>query len=230
MVRSLRAVVLALAALLSVASAAQAATFGSPLTRPSDAGFGCESALQPNPFTGAPELQPTGHTTCTLRSNGRVGSNRNWAGVPANGRITSFAVRSGDNPARLRLTILTGSSQFDPEGGPEGSRSNYSCCTARRFGRTFRPRANAVTRKRVNIRVQNLRRNDGRQFFDVVGLTAVGPGTLPLSTERRHFAFQTGSAMTTFYYPFTRRGEPRPESNAVDGLELLLRWTWRRTR
>jgi hypothetical protein len=224
MPRLRRAVLPSLAATLMLATAADAATFGSTLRRPSNAGFGCESALRPNAFTGAPELQPTGHRTCTLRSNGRVNSNRNWAGVPRTGRITRYSVRSGRNPAPLRLTILSGSLQVDPT----GETSNYSCCTARLLGRRFRPRPNAVTTRRTNVRVYNFRRRDGRQFFDVVALTATGPGTLPLFTERRHFTFAGGSAMTTFYYPHTRRDEPRPESNAVDGLELLLRWTWRR--
>lgn len=213
-----------ISALLVGAASADAATFGSSLRPPANAGFGCESALQPDPFTGAPVLVPTGARTCTLRSNGRVNSNRNWAGVPANGRIKRYAVRAGRNPARLRLTILSGSLQVDPT----GETSNYSCCTARRFGPVFRPRANRITRRRINMRVFNYRRRDGRQFFDLVGLTAVGPGSLPLFTEGRHFSFQSGSAITTFYYPHTRRGEPRPESNAIDGFELLLRWTWRR--
>lgn len=124
--------------MLLLTGSAQAATFGSPLNHPSNAGFGCESALRPSVFTGAPELQPTGHTTCTLRSNGRINSNRNWAGVPHNGRDTSYSVRSGANPAPLRLTILTGSLQFDPTPGDpaEVNNSNYSCCTARFFGPT----------------------------------------------------------------------------------------------
>ncbi|MDX6699501.1 MAG: hypothetical protein QOE65_2898 [Solirubrobacteraceae bacterium] len=195
---------------------------GSSLGRPSNAGFGCESALRPNVFTNQPELQPTGQTTCSLRSNGRIGSNRNWAGVPRNGRVRGYSVRSGPNPARLRLTIFTGSLQFDPE----GQTTNYSCCTARYLGPIFRPRRNAVTVRTTNLRVQAYRRPDGRAFFDVIGLTALGPGSLPLFTEGRHFGFAQGSAVTTFYYPFTRIGEPRPESNAIDGLELLLRWTF----
>jgi hypothetical protein len=219
-----RAAVAAMSALLVCAASANAATFGSSLDASANAGFGCESALRPDPFSGAPVLVPTGHRTCTLRSNGRVNSNRNWSAAPATGRVTRYAVRAGRNPARLRLTILSGSLQVDPT----GETSNYSCCTARRFGPVFRPRANRVTRRRTNMRVFNYRRRDGRQFFDLIGLTAVGPGSLPLHTEGRHFSFQSGSAITTFYYPHTRRGEPRPESNAVDGLQLLLRWTWRR--
>ncbi|MDT7803351.1 MAG: hypothetical protein QOI78_6784 [Actinomycetota bacterium] len=221
------AAALAVSGALLLPSSAAAATFGSSLTanRPANAGFGCESALRPNAFTGAPELQPTGHNTCTLRSNGRVGSSRNWSGVPRNGRITSYSVRGARNPARVRLTIFTGSAQFDPELDPDaGGGSNYSCCTARYHGPIFRPRAGRVARRTANIRVYNFRRGDGRAFFDVVGLTVIGPGSLPLFTEGRHFGFQNGSAITTFYYPFARIGEPRPESNAVDGLELLLRW------
>jgi len=222
--RPARAALLATAATLLLAASAQAATFGSPLNRPANAGFGCESALRPNAFTGAPELQPTGHRTCTLRSNGRINTNQNWAGVPRNGRVTGFSVRAGRNPAPLRITILTGSTQTDPTGETSG---DFSCCTARFHGPVFRPRPNAITRRRANIPVFNFRRRDGRSFFDVVAITAMGPGTLPLFTEGRHFGFQTGSSLTTFYYPHTRIDEPRPESNSVDGLELLMRWTFR---
>jgi hypothetical protein len=223
------AVALAVTGALLLPASAGAVTFGSALgaNRPANAGFGCESALRPNAFTGAPELQPTGHNTCSLRSNGRIGSNRNWALVPRRGRITSYAVRGGRNPARVRLTIFTGSTQFDPEFDPNtGSGNTYSCCTARFHGPIFRPRPGLVTRRAANIRVYNFHGRNGRTFFDVVGLTVIGPGSLPLFTEGRHFGFQNGSAMTTFYYPFARIGEPRPESNAVDGLELLLRWNF----
>lgn len=216
------------AAALLFPAGAGAVTFGSSLgpNRPSNAGFGCESMLRPNAFTGQPELQSTGHNTCSLRSNGRVGSNANWAGVPRNGRVVSYAVRGGRNPARVRLTIFTGSATFDPEFDPdEGPGNDYNCCTARYHGPIFRPRPGLVTRRAANIRVYNFRRGI-RQYFDVVGLTVIGPGSLPLFTEGRHFGFANGSAITTFYYPFARLREPRPESNAVDGLELLLRWTF----
>jgi hypothetical protein len=216
--------VLALA--LLTASAAEAAAGGSNLRRPANVGFGCEAALRPNVFTGVYEPQPTGHSTCTLRSLGFIGTSRGGSIVPAGrGRITRIRVRSGANPAPLRLTVLTASGAGDPTGETGGS---GSCCTARYHGRVFRPRANGVTTRRTNVRVSNYRNAAGRSFFDVVAVTATGPGTLPLHNEGGQGSYR--GALTTFYYPYTRRREPRPEQNAIDGLEVLFRWTWRRGR
>ena len=224
--RLARAVALALAATFAVAGVAEAATGGSSLRRPANVGFGCEGALRPNVFTGVYEPQPTGHSTCTLRSLGFIATSRGGSIVPAGrGRITRIRVRSGPNPAPLRLTVLTASGAGDPTGQTGGS---GSCCTARYHGRVFRPRANRVTTRRTNVRVSNYRNAAGRSFFDVVALSVMGPGTLPLHNEGGQGSYS--GALTTFYYPYTRRREPRPEQNAIDGLELLFRWTWRRRR
>ena len=53
--------------------------------------------------------------------------------------------RAGRNPAPLRVTILTSSSSVT---------SGYTCCTARRLGPVFRPRANRITTLRTNFRVR----------------------------------------------------------------------------
>lgn len=215
---------LVLAASLVTAGAADAARFGSSLKRPADAGFGCESVPTFDPFTGAPTLAPSGHTTCTVRSSGRIGSFKTWSAVPADGRIVAISVRSGPNPAPLRLSIAGASTRANNQGG-----GDFLCCTGRHLGRTFTPRPNRVTTQRVNVRV--FREKDGNgDHFDVVGLAAVGPGTLPLHDERTAGQFREGSGLMNFSWPYVRRKETRIEQHRADGLELLFRWEFERAR
>jgi hypothetical protein len=214
------ALALVLAAVL--APVAEAATFGSSLRRPANAGWGCESAPVYDLFN-RPSLEPTGVTTCTMRSGGRIGSLRNWASAPADGRVTRIRVRSGPNPAPLRLVVLQSSVTTQP-GQPGG---DYLCCTASFLGRVFRPRPNAVTRRRVNVRVE--RDRDGNtEYVDEVGLSAMGPGTLPVHDDGTGGQLRQGAPLSVFSYPHMRRGDTRVDRISADGLELLFRWTFRR--
>lgn len=219
---------LALALLLVAAVSAEAVPRGSSLRQSANVPFGCEGALRPNPIFGYPEIVATGNRTCTLRGAGNIGGRISPSIVPGRGRITRFSVRVGRNPAPLRLTIATGSTTPpDPTAGTSG---DFRCCTTRFFGPAFRPRANAVTTRLVNIPVDNQQRGGGASFFDVVTISAMGPGSLPLHTTGNHFTFAFGSPLTYFYYPYMRLREPRPEANGADGFEVLLRWEWVRRR
>jgi hypothetical protein len=199
-------------------TAASAQSFGSNLRAAQNTIFGCDFAPILDPISGFPVLAPTGQTTCTMRNLGYLYSNKITSFVPSNGTITRIRVRSGANPAPLRLTIS--------EGGPG------TCCTARVFGKTFRPRANKVTSLDVNVNVKRsthkLPNGQLAQITDVVGLTAVGPGTLPLHDEGTAGTFQAGSGLTQLWYPLTARGDPRVEGHTADGLELLFQWTFKR--
>lgn len=208
---------------LVAAAPADAARFGSSLRQPADAGFGCESVPTFDVFTGAPTLAPSGHTTCTVRSSGRIGSLKSWSAVPGKGRIVRISVRSGPSPAPLRLSVAAASTRENESGGG----GDFLCCTVRYLGPTFRPRPNAVTTRRVNVRV-SAERDGNATYFDVVGLAAVGPGTLPLHDERTAGQFQQGSGLVSFGWPYVRRGETRIEQHRADGLELLFRWEFRR--
>lgn len=225
--------VLAATALLSALGAgpADAAGFGSSLRQAPNTGWGCESAPTYDVFTNGPALRPTGVTTCTLRSGGQIGSTRNVSMAPADGRITRIKVRSGPNPAPLRLTVLDASTRANsPDAGGGG---DYSCCTARFLGRTFRPRPNAVTTRRVNVAVTVDRERRGGQtisYFDEIGLSVMGPGTLPLHDDGTGGQLRNGAWMTIFSYPFMRRGDTRVDALPADGLELLFRWRFRRAR
>jgi uncharacterized protein YraI len=215
----------ALVTSLALAGPASAARFGSSLKQPADAGFGCESVPTFDVFTGAPTLAPSGHTTCTVRSSGRIGSNKNWSSVPSDGRIVRISVRSGPNPAPLRLSVAEASTRANPN----GAGGDFLCCTVRHLGRTFRPRANAVTSQRVNVRVSRDKVGNA-SYYDVVGLAAMGPGTLPLHDERTAGQFAQGSGLVNFDWPHVRRGESRVGSHGADGLELLFRWEFERAR
>lgn len=214
-------------ALATLAAPAGAANLGSALRSPANVGFGCEASPQPDPITGAIVLTPTGQTTCTVRSNGFIGSLRGSSVVPSSGRITRIRVRSGNNPAPLRLTILGAASSLNLDGSQIPG--TFSCCTARRFGRTFRPRPNAVTTRNVNVRVfSQIDAKNLSKTSDVVGLSAVGPGTLPLNNQGLAGSFQTGAALLSAFYPLTAKGDPRVEATSMTGFELLFQWRFRR--
>lgn len=219
-----RALAVAAALTLGAASTADAQTFGSNLRQPANAGFGCESVPTFDVFTGAPTLAPSGQSTCSLRSSGRIGSLRNWSAAPADGRIVRISVRSGPNPAPLRVWIGAASTRSDGAGG-----GDFSCCTVRRVTRVFRPRPNRVTTRRVNLRVTR-DRSGNADFFDVVGLSGAGPGTLPLHDEQTAGQFRQGSGLVNFTWPQVRRGDTRVDWHPADGLELLFRWRFRRAR
>jgi hypothetical protein len=213
-----------------LASPASARWFGSTLKDAPNASYGCESALVNTTF--GVQLQPSAQTTCTYRHGGYIFSNRPTFIAPGTGRVTRIRVKSGPNPAKLRLTVLTGSSRVSPFTGRDQP-GTYTCCTARFVGRAFRPKANRITKKRVNVRVFDVR--DKRLRFrihssDGLALTAVGPGTLPLHVRPDVGSIVTGSPLATGYFPFTRKGDPRVDGYSMPGIDLLFQWNFRRAR
>ena len=214
-----RAAIAAVVALALLPAAASAVFLGGNLNQPANVGFGCNLAPILDPISGAPTLAPTGQQTCTFRHVGYINSNRITSLVPANGRIVRIRVRVGSNPAPLRLTILGASSSLV---------NGFSCCTARRLGPVFRPRPNRVTTIPVNVPVRRSNPNGASQFNDVVALTAVGPGTLPMRDQGTAGSFASGTALTALWYPGTAIGDPRVEATTADGLDLLFQWDFRR--
>ena len=218
------------AALLAVAaSPASAKWYGSLLLGKPNANYGCESAIVLAPLGGV-ALTPTNQTSCTYRHGGYLFSNRPTFVVPSSGRITAIKVRSGPRPAKLRLTILTGSSRVDTTTGRDLP-GTYTCCTARFVGKAFRPKANATTKKKVNVKVFDVR--DKRIRFrihssDGVALSAVGPGTLPLQVRDDVGQILTGSPAAIGYWPFTGKGDPRVDGYSMTGIDLMFQWYFKR--
>jgi hypothetical protein len=219
------------AALLALAAApASARWYGSLLRGAPNANYGCESALILGPIGGV-QLAPTNQTSCTYRHGGYLYSTRPTFIAPGTGRITAIKVRSGSNPAKLRLTILTGSSRVDTRTGRDLP-GTYTCCTARFVGKAFRPKANATTKKKVNVKVFDVR--DKRIRFrihssDGVALTAVGPGTVPLQVRNDVGGINAGTPMAVGYWPFTRVGDPRSaDGYSMTGIDLMFQWFFKR--
>lgn len=198
-------------AVLAAAPPAGAVTYGSTLRAAPNANFGCEAAPIRDSISGRLTLAASGQRTCTYRSLGFLGGSGGQSLAPSNGRITRIRVRAGRNPAPLRLTILT---------------SSGSCCTGRYLGPVFRPLANRVTVVRVNVRTYRTV-YQGTQSNDVLGLSAVGPGTLPIRINPNAGTFASGNPVVTFWYPLTSPGQPRTEGYTMDGVELLFQWDWR---
>jgi hypothetical protein len=221
--------VLALAVAMLALSAAPASArwFGSLMRGAPNASYGCEGALTFGPIGGI-VLSPTNQTSCTYRHAGYLFANRPTFHVPRSGRITAIRVRSGPNPARLRLTVLTGSSRVNPFTGRD-TPGTYTCCTARFVGRPFRPRPNATTTRRVNVRVFNVVDKRLRlriHSSDGLALTAVGPGTVPLQVRQDVGSYTSGTPLATGYWPFTRRGDPRVDGWTMSGIDLMFQWNF----
>jgi len=175
-------------------------------------------------------LQRTLRIASTYRHGGYLFTQRPTFIVPRTGRITRIRVKAGANPAKLRLTVLTGSSRVDTFTGRDLP-GTYTCCTARYVGRPFRVKPNAVTTKKVKVRVFDVRSKRLRHRIhssDGLALSAVGPGTLPLNIGPVLGGFDTGTPLATSYFPFTRKGEPRVEGYSLTGIDLLFQWEFKK--
>ena len=214
----------------ALAPPASARWFGSTLAGPANATYGCESALISGTF--GLELAPSGQTSCTYRHGGYLFSNRPTFIAPSTGRVTKVRVKSGPSPALLRPTVLTGSSRVNTFTGQDLP-GTYTCCTARFVGPAFRPRPNAITTRRVNIKVFDVRNksiNLRIHSSDGLALSAVGPGTLPLSIGPNPGGFESGTPIATGYWPRTRNGDPRVDGYSMTGIDLLFQWNFKPKR
>ena len=221
---------LALVAPAVLAPSASAKWFGSTLSGKPNAGYGCESALVNGTF-GVQQM-PTNRASCTYRHGGYLFRNRFTFVVPGTGRITKIRIRSGPNPARARLTVLTGSSRVDPFTGRDQP-GTYTCCTARYVGRPFKLKPNAITTKRTNVRVYDVR--DKRLRFrihstDGVALSFERGGTVPLKVTPALGSFAAGTPLLVGYWPRTGRGDPRVDGYSLSGIDLMFQWNWVRAR
>ena len=212
-----------------LAGPASAKWYGSTLAEQQNANYGCEAALVMAPLGGV-QLSPSGQQSCTYRHAGYLNLNRPTFIVPSSGRIVRIRIKSGPNPAKLRLTVLTGSSRVDTFQGRDIP-GTYTCCTARYVGKPFSVRPNAITTKKVNVRVFNVR-NKSIQLrihsSDGLALSAVGPGTVPLHVRPTVGSFDIGTPIATGYFPLTARGDPRVDGYSMPGIDLLFQWDFRR--
>ena len=227
--RTARLAALTAIAVAVLATPTYARWFGSTMAGAANATYGCESALVLGPIGGV-ELAPSHQQSCTYRHGGYLNSLRPTFLVPSSGVIRRIQVKSGPNPALLRVTVLSGSSRVDTFSGRDLP-GTYTCCTARYVGAPFRPKPNATTTRRVHIRVFDVRNKDIHYRIhstDGLALSAVGPGTLPLNVSESLGAIVDGIPMATGYFPMTQPGEPRVDGYSLTGLDLLFRWDFYR--
>lgn len=218
-------------ACLIACAPASARWYGSTLRGKPNADYGCETALTLGGLGGIVR-SPTNQNSCTYRHAGYLFRNRPTFLVPATGRIRRIRIRSGPNPARARLTVLTSSSRVDTTTGQDIP-GTYTCCTARYVSRPFRLRPNRTTTRRVNVRVFNVRSteiNTRIHSSDGLALSFGSGGTVPLRITPSVGTIITGAPQLTGYWPRTRRGDPRVDGYSLSGIDLMFQWDFRRSR
>lgn len=232
----------ALAALLSLPAVVLgqgAETRGSTLQNPANATFGCESVVEQDIFTiGAYFMSPQGLPSCTwfgqIPVNQPVTSPLSSA-VAASGVITNVRVRSGPNPAPLRISILRSVGNpprlpgADPGAG--GGETGGGCCFGVRESAVFQPTPNAVTQVTVNLPVESVANpNTGTRSYDLVAVSAAGgTGTLPIfdagPNAHTFGALLAGAPWSSMTAPaFAPDNSPRLNMRAAPGWELLLQY------
>jgi hypothetical protein len=209
-------------------------TFGSDLAAAPTAAFGCETMPRLSfQNLGSYEFVASGQPSCTWRQLGVFGvvTDTHASTVPGDGTITGVSIKSGPNPAPLRLTVVRLLAPNE-NGGINANKS--ACCYFVRESQTFQPTPNAISTFPMNLPVE---KNDtGGQVYtqDHVGVSArSGTGALPLAEVGPHssFAFtEPGSLDTNFTYPAmgaqaadTQGGRAE---QGVAGFEVLARFTW----
>jgi len=164
-------------ALLSAGPATAQTTKGSTLQNAPNTTFGCEVA--PGTALFAPELilEPHGLPSCSWWSEGSaavVGDPRS-SRVPGTGTVTKVRVRSGSNPAPIRIAILRS--------------TDGMCCEAVRVTEPVQPAANRVSEFEVNLPVELVKgivpsTGETIAWTDMVGVSAAaGAGTLPIHDQ-----------------------------------------------
>ncbi|MDQ6796226.1 MAG: hypothetical protein M3067_15685 [Chloroflexota bacterium] len=230
-------VLLAVALLTPGSAAAQSRVLGSPLTAEPNVNLGCETrlALGDDGGTGTYYASPSGQPDCTWRQSGVFGVtdynvDSRTSSVPATGRITNVAVRSGPNPGLIRFVIM----RQLAAGGSGGEQGGSYCCYAVEEGPVVRPNPNTITNFATNFLVVRNVDSNGVLAVDHIGVSGVaGTGSLPLHSTGRNNSFQftePGSVNAAFFYP-RLGGQPSDASagrreEGVPGFEMLIRWTW----
>jgi hypothetical protein len=205
-------VLLAVLLALAVPAAAHAAlqTFGSTLGQAANMPFGCEA--RPYPAASGATLIATGVTSCSWWSAPATAASTY---VPrGQGTIVSARVRAGDNPAPLRIAIFSSGSGL--------------CCTAQAQSDVFQPVPNAVTPVALNLPAGSGIDTSrlGGQYNDIVVVTAVGPGSLPVHDFGVHGTFDLAAPAASFLHPALVPNDSNTDVGWMDGFEVLLQVDW----
>lgn len=190
--------------------------------------FGCETRFQPGlapPHTY--ERQPTGMSSCTAYQPGQTVDDSHL--VPGPGTVTKVRVKSGPNPAPLRVTIIKRLFQTNPNNPSEIT--DATCCTGTgRESATFQPTPNAVTEVTVNLPVTTTPSTNGSSgHHDIVAVSGVGPGDLPIASTGEHSlsaAIQASTPTMQIFYPKVETGLQGQSQHDYANYVVLMNYDW----
>lgn len=211
---------------------ARAEILGAVPTGTPNANFGCERKPTVVDAFGNIGLVFSGAASCTMFQNppfGRAGSLTSGF-APRNGAITGVTVRSGPNPAPIRVTVLRSLAGLRANGTLIPGSSQ--CCFGRSRTRAFGLRPNGTTRIPLNLVVRNFKDLGNRQAVsDIVGISATsGTGALPLRTTRPNpnNADLTipGNPSVGFLYPEILPGQVRVDLSGVPSHRLTVNFNF----
>ena len=189
---------------------ANSQTFGSDLSQPANLSFGCEARPYVAPVGAS--LIATGQSTCSWWSAPLTPASTY---IPrGEGTIVGARVRSGANPAPLRIAIFSSGSGL--------------CCTAQAQSDVFQPTANAVTDVRLSLPAGSGIDTSrlGGQYNDIAVVTAVGPGSLPVHDFGVHGTFNLSAPAASFLHPALVPNDSNTDVGWMDGFEVLLQVDW----
>jgi hypothetical protein len=215
-----------------LAPAADARLIGSNLRQPNNA-FGLDCGRG---WLAGYGFVNSGQGTCTWFTVGRINRSATGftragsTGAPSTGRIVSVAIKSRQSPAPLRITVVRQISQL----APDGRVFDTSCCFWEDESRVIRPRANRISRFRLNLHVETARFPDqGVAWLDYVAISGVGPGSLPIFSQgvaAHENAGTPGAYQSRAIWPRVRRGQGRIDGYGQSGFEVLTRYDFRPRR
>jgi hypothetical protein len=188
--------------------------------------FGCETRWQPGfapPFEY--ERQPTGMTTCTAYQPGTTVDNTHL--VPGPGYVTKVRVRSGANPAPLRITIMKRLFQTNPA---TGEITDATCCTGTGSeSATFQPPPNTVHELTLNppLKVTTSPSQNGASgHHDIVAVSAMGPGDLPIASTGPHTLSEFSAPAMQMFYPKVETGLQGQAQHDYVNYLVLMNYDW----
>ncbi len=227
------AVILATAALLPALAHAQSKNGqGTPMSLTPATGseaFGCETAFLPGfPPTFEYTRYSTGMTSCTAYQPGTTTDNTHL--VPGPGYVTKVRVRSGANPAPLRITIVKRLFQTNPS---TGEITDAVCCTGTgNESATFQPPPNSTHEVTLNppLKVTTTPSQNGASgHHDIVAVSAMGPGELPIASTGPHSAMDFTAPAMTIFYPKVQTGLQGQAEHSYPNYLVLMNYDWTAT-
>ena len=188
--------------------------------------FGCETRWQAGfapPFSY--ERQPTGLTTCTAYQPGTTVDNTHL--VPGPGFVSKVRVRSGANPAPLRITVVKRLFQTHPV---TGQITDAQCCTGTGSeSATFQPPPDTVHELTLNppLKVTTSPSQNGASgHHDIVAVSAMGPGDLPIASTGPHSLSEFSDTAMQMFYPKVETGQQGQAQHDYVNYVVLMNYDW----